>query len=94
MPSTLENSQSEVFRFAEKLKDRSVCSQDQEKADLLRRATQAHREYTDMVSVQSGGFAQQMRVLVKDETLRAFSAATVMWPPVLLHRAGSDLTVL
>lgn len=35
----------------EKNLHRFVCSQDQEKADLLRRATQAHREYTDMVSV-------------------------------------------
>lgn len=50
MSSILENSQNEVLYSAEKL-NRSVCSQDQEKADLLRRATQAHREYTDMVSV-------------------------------------------
>lgn len=76
------------------LTDSSVCSQDQEKADLLRRATQAHKEYTNMVSVQSWGFTQQMRVPVKDETLRAFSAATAMWLPVLLPRAGSDLTLL
>ena len=73
----------------------SVCSQDQEKADLLRRATRAHREYTDMVSAlcaaRLGGFTQQMRVLRKEKTLRTFTADTAVW---LFQRSGSDLTVL
>lgn len=74
-----------------------MCSQDQEKADLLRRATQAHREYTDMVSVLYAarlGVSQQIKVLVKDETLRAFSAVIAMLPLMLLHGSNSELTVL
>lgn len=51
MPPSERNNQNEVFHSAAKLTDRSVCSQDQEKANLLRRAVQAHREYTDMVSL-------------------------------------------
>lgn len=99
MSSILENSQNEVLCSAENL-NRSVCSQDQEKADLLRRATQAHREYTDMVSVlcaaKLGVYPAHERVLGKDKTwAQPVSVAKVwlwsdssLWPQTKSSLAG------
>lgn len=89
MSSILENSQNEVLCSAENL-NRSVCSQDQEKAELLRRATQAHREYTDMVSVlcaaKLGGLPSTQKSFGERQDL-----STAVWL-LVLQRSDSDLT--